>query len=338
MYLEIDGGYGEGGGQMVRSGLALSCITGRPVRIFNIRKNRRIPGLGAQHVTTARILQKMSGARVEGAEKGSTEIRFAPGDVTDLETSEEIGTAGSISLVLQVAILAAAASKRRLKCTISGGTDVPWSPTINYTRYVLGAAYARMGMHFSVDVHRRGYYPKGGGSATLSVNPSSLRPASFSKRDSNVRLVCTYSKMQADEIEAQVGRIQDELSGGGVTVDSEIRRQDAADPGASLLAYGAGKDSVIGADALFDKKMRSFDLDTDCLVCSPGVDANLADMLVVPASLCGAKTTFRIREITRHLETNLYVASKITGCRYGIGKIDDGFEVIVEGVSHAGIK
>ncbi|RNJ74636.1 MAG: RNA 3'-phosphate cyclase [Nitrosopumilus sp. D6] len=337
MYLEIDGGYGEGGGQIVRSGLALSCITGQPVRIFNIRKNRRIPGLGAQHVTTARILQKISGAQVAGAERGSTEIKFAPGDMTDMDTVEDIKTAGSISLVLQVVILASAMSKKRLKLAINGGTDVPWSPTINYTRYVLGAAYARMGMDFSINVHRRGYYPKGGGSATLIVNPLDPKPVSFSKRTGNkAKLICTYSKMQADEIKEHVGKIQDELSGRGITTDSEISRQDAADPGASLLVYSAEKDSVIGVDALFGR--RAFDLDTDCFVNSPGVDANLADMLVVPASLCGARTTFRVREITRHLETNLYVTSKITGCRYGIGRLEDGFEVIINGVSHAGIK
>lgn len=85
MYLDIDGGRGEGGGQILRSGLALSCITGRPVRIYNIRQNRRVPGLGAQHVAAARILQKMSGARAEGIRRGAAEVRFAPGDVTDTD-------------------------------------------------------------------------------------------------------------------------------------------------------------------------------------------------------------------------------------------------------------
>jgi len=106
-----------------------------------------------------------------------------------------------------------------------------------------------------------------------------------------------------------------------------------------LLVYSIDGNSIIGVDSLFDKKIQNFNLDFDRFVKkSLGVDENLADMLVVIASLGDKKTIFHVKEITKHLETNLFVTSKITGCKYGIGRLDDGFEVIIEGVSYSSIK
>lgn len=247
-----------------------------------------------------------------------------------------MGTAGSIPLVLQALIPVAAASGRRLRMRLRGGTDVPWSPTADYARLVLGAAYARMGAGFSVDVRRRGYYPGGGGSVTLEVSGRRPGPASFSGRIRRAMVVCAYSGVSAGEIESGVGMARDALSGAGISSDADVVCQEAAGPGASILAYGAEGGCVAGADALYDAKARRFGLDTGRLAGAPGVDENLADMLVVPASVAGARTTFRTRRITGHLETVLYVASRMTGCRYGIGRVDGGYEVIVQ--SRAGVK
>ena len=99
------------------------------------------------------------------------------------------------------------------------------------------------------------------------------------------------------------------------------------------------KIQLSGIDALFNKKMQSFDLDLNEFIKNPlGIDNNLADMLVVPASLAHEKTTFQVKEITKHLETNLFVTSKITGCKYGIGRLVNGFEVIIDGISYSSVK
>ena len=111
------------------------------------------------------------------------------------------------------------------------------------------------------------------------------------------------------------------------------------DSGASLLIYSIDENSIIGVDSLFDKKIQTFDLDFDKFTKnSLSVDENLADMLVVFASLGNGMTTFQVRKITKHLETNLFVTSKITGCKYGIGKLTDGYEVVIEGISHSSVK
>ena len=339
-FLKIDGGHGEGGGQIIRSAIVLSCITKQSIHLENIRKNRKIQGLRPQHLTAIKILQKVANAKVIGAEIGSTELKFIPGNIENLELVEDVGTAGSISLILQVLIPVVAISQKKLNLTIKGGTDVLWSPSIDYTKHVLRSAYSRMGIEFSVELSKRGYYPKGGGEINLRVYPSHVKSISFLERKTNsVKLICTFSKLSIEKIKNQIEEIKEKLTKENFIVETEIKNQEAIDSGASLLIYSIDEHSIIGVDALFDKKTQRFDLDFDKFIKNPlGVDENLADMLVVPASLGKKKTTFQVKEITKHLETNLFVTSKITGCKYGIGRLTNGFEVIIEGISNPSIK
>jgi RNA 3'-terminal phosphate cyclase (ATP) len=285
-FLKINGGHGEGGGQIIRSAIALSCIT-----------KQQISGLRPQHLTAITILQKIANAKVIGAEIGSTELKFIPGDIENLDLEADVRTAGSIPLILQVLIPVVALSQKKLSLKIKGGTDVLWSPSIDYTQHVLREAYSRMGIKFSFELCKRGYYPKGDGEINLQINPSNIKSISFSKRKTNdVKLICSFSKLANEEIENKVKEI------------------------------------------LYNKKTCEFDLDIDKFIQSYSIDDNLADMIVVPASLANGKTIFQVKEITKHLETNLFVTSKITGCKYGIGKTSNGFDVIIEGISNPSIK
>lgn len=338
-FLKINGGHGEGGGQIIRSAITLSCITKQPIHLENIRKNRKISGLRPQHLTAITILQKVANAKVIGAEIGSTELKFIPGNIKNLDLIEDVGTAGSIPLILQVLIPVVAFSQKKLNLKIKGGTDVLWSPTIDYTQHVLQEAYSRMGINFSLELIKRGYYPKGCGEIKLQVNPSNVKPILFSKRKTNeVKLICSYSKFTNNEIENKVNQIVKKLTEANYIVNVKIRSEEALDSGASLLIYSIDNDSIIGIDALYNKKTNEFDLDLDDFIKNYSIDDNLADMLVVPASLAAGKTIFSVKEITKHLETNLFVTSKITGCKYGIGKTSYGFEVIIEGISNPSIK
>ena len=339
-FLEINGGHGEGGGQIVRSAITLSCITRKPIHLINIRKNRKIPGLRPQHLIAIKILQKISNAKVIGAELGSTELKFIPKDVKNMDLIEDVGTAGSISLVLQVLIPVISILQKKLNLTIKGGTDVSWSPSIEYTQQVLREAYQRIGIEFSLDVIKRGYYPRGRGEIRLQVFPANIKSKLFLERKTKfVKLICSYSKLSVEKIEKEIEHIKKKLEEENFIIEVEIKNQEAIDSGASLLIYSTDKNSIIGIDSLYNKKLQKFDLDLDKFTeNSLGVDKNLADMIVVPASLSHGKTVFRVGEITKHLETNLYVTSKITGCKYGIGKLPDGFEVIIEGISNSSVK
>jgi RNA 3'-terminal phosphate cyclase (ATP) len=338
-FLKINGGHGEGGGQIIRSAITLSCITKQPIHLENIRKNRKNEGLKAQHLTAIQILQKISKADVIGAKIGSTELKFIPGNVENLELIEDVKTAGSISLILQVLIPVVSISQKKLSLIIKGGTDVLWSPSMDYTQHVLKEAYSRMGIEFSIEIIKRGYYPKGNGEVKLEVYPSKIKSLTLSKRETNnLKLKCTFSKISIDVIKEKIEMIKEKISKANFNVEIEIKEEEAIDSGASLLIYSIDKNSIIGIDGLFDNKKQNFDLDFEKFNNSLGVDESLADMLVVPASLGINKTVFQVKEITEHLETNLFVTSKITGCKYGIGKTSEGFEVIIQGVSNSSIK
>ncbi|MEO2220906.1 MAG: RNA 3'-terminal phosphate cyclase [Nitrosopumilus sp.] len=339
-FLKINGGYGEGGGQIIRSAITLSCITKQPIHLENIRKNRKDEGLRPQHLTAIIILQKIANAKVIGAKIGSTELKFIPGNIENLELIEDVKTAGSISLILQVLIPVVAISHKKLSLIIKGGTDVLWSPSMDYTQYVLKEAYSRIGINFSIKLTKRGYYPKGGGEIKLEVYPSKLKSINFSQRKTNnLKLICTFSKISREIIIEKIKIIKEKFSKTSFNVEVEIKEEKAIDSGASLLLYSIDENSIIGMDVLFNKKTQNFDLDFNKFINnSTGMDENLADMLVVPASLGIKKTVFQVKEITKHLETNLFVTSKITGCKYGIGKIPGGFEIIIQGISDPSIK
>jgi len=339
--MEIDGSFGEGGGQIVRTAVSLSCILKKPIKIKNIRTGRSSPGLKPQHLTILKILKKICNADVDNSNIGSIDLQFIPNEIKSLELSEDVGTAGSISLIIQVLIPVIAICKKNLKIKIRGGTNVLWSPTIDYTQVILRELYQRMGIKFSLKLIKRGYFPKGGGLIELEVFPSeNIFPLTLkTKKTKNVEIFCSFSKLSPDVIINEIKKIEERLIENKFKVTCQIKEETALDSGGSLLISSIDTDSIIGVDSLFNKKTQKFDINLEEFIQNHfSVDENLADMLVLPASLTDGLTIFQVKKISKHLETNLFVASKITGCRYGIGKLKDGFEVRIEGVSYSGIK
>ncbi len=205
--VKIDGSYGEGGGQIVRSAVTLAAITGRAIEVDNIRKSRKVPGLRPQHMAGISILAKACRAEVEGLRVNSTCLKFSPSKGADLELREDIGTAGSIPLVMQVLVPAISLIGRRLKISITGGTDVPWSPTSDYTKFVMGRAFSAIGIEFRFDVRKRGYYPRGGGLVDAEILPcGNPRAVSFTNRATkSAKMYCSFYGISGDMIRREVG-------------------------------------------------------------------------------------------------------------------------------------
>lgn len=335
--IKIDGGRGEGGGQIIRSAVTLSAITGKPVEIENIRKNRKVPGLRPQHLLGVKILSKICQAKVEGLYVNSTSLKFFPSQGLDLDLQEDIGTAGSIPLILQVLIPAVSLMKNNLKLSIIGGTDVPWSPTTDYTKHVFAEALSRIGINFTLQTKRRGYYPKGGGLVETQIQPcKNVNPISLLERNTtSTRLLCAYSHIQKEIVEKEVHNAKEILAKNGFDCEIAIKEDDALDKGCSILVFSQDANSIAGSDGIYQKSLNGLgeSIAKKFIESNLGVDLYLSDMLVVPLSLVKDTSVYRVKQITKHLETNLFVASKITGCRYGIGKLDDGFEVRISGVS-----
>ena len=152
--------------------------------------------------------------------------------------------------------------RKKIWLTVKGGTDVSWSPSIEYTEKILREAYQRMGINFSLEITKRGYYPKGGGEVRLEIFPSKIKSNVFLERKTNdVNLVCSFSRMSLEKIKNEIDSIVKKIEEEGFNVKVEIKNQDALDPGASLLIYSIDENSVIGLDGLFNKKLERFDID-----------------------------------------------------------------------------
>jgi RNA 3'-terminal phosphate cyclase (ATP) len=198
-----------------------------------------------------------------------------------------------------------------------------------------------MGINCSINVKKRGYYPKGGGIIELEVLPSEKINSIIlnTRKTKNVKLMCTFSKLSEELINNQVIHIEKKFIENNFSIEIQVKKEPALDSGSSMMISSIDNDSIIGIDSLFNKKTEKFDLDLDKFIQNKhSVDEHLADMLVLPASLAMGMTVFQVDNISKHLETNLFVASKITGCKYGIGKLRDGYEVRIEGISYSSIK
>src|SRR5207245_3379715 len=172
--IEIDGSMGEGGGQVLRTSLALAAILRREVRIFNIRAGRAEPGLKAQHLTSVKAVTEICGASSKGLQVGSTEFIFTPGVLKAGSFRFDVGTAGSITLVLQTLMPLLPFAPGTVEVEITGGTDVKWSPPIDYLQLVTLPLLDRMEMHTSILLVKRGHYPKGGGIVRVKATPTSV--------------------------------------------------------------------------------------------------------------------------------------------------------------------
>ena len=168
--IEIDGSYCEGGGQIMRTALALSTITGKPFKVSNIRKGRCTSGLKNQHLYCIEALKKLCNADVKGASIGSECVEYSPGKIEGKTISIDIETAGSITLLLQALLMPCCFADKKTRLRLKGGTDVKWSMPFDYFKEIL-LPQLRKYDNIDVSLQRRGYYPKGGGKVDITIKP-----------------------------------------------------------------------------------------------------------------------------------------------------------------------
>ncbi len=170
--LDIDGAHGEGGGQLVRTAVALAAITGKELRLHGVRAHRAPPGLAPQHLAAIRAVAELCQARTEGIAVGAREFVFRPRRLVGGSFTFDVGTAGSVVLVLQAVLPVASACREQVRMVLRGGTDVRAAPALDYFRHVFLPLLVRIGLRVELEVRRRGYYPRGGGEIVLVVNPA----------------------------------------------------------------------------------------------------------------------------------------------------------------------
>ena len=340
--LEVDGAQKSGSGTILRLSIALAGLLGEPLHIYNIRKKRSRPGLRPQHLESVLTAAKICDAKVKGAEVGSKELWFEPGDIEGGQIHAEIGTAGSIPMLIMTVLPLCVYAEHEVKLHVSkGGTDVSHSPTINYMKYVFLPVLNRMGLTAQITVGKYGYYPKGMGKVLLEVQPcKKLSPLSLEQfgrlREIKGISVCTFL---ADRrvAERQAKAAARRLEARGYKPDIRVVN-DFSNPiqkGSSIVIWATTDSGVLlGGDAIGELRKRSEIVGNEAarnlareMAAKATVDVHLADMLVPYVALAEEGSTYLTRLMTDHLETNIWLVEEILGVRMHVSKSESGCQI-----------
>lgn len=323
--IRIDGSIGEGGGQILRTSLALSMITGQPFRIENIRAKRPKPGLLRQHLTSVRAACAICGGEAIGAELGSTSVEFSPGSVRGGAYTFAIGTAGSTTLVLQTVLPALMQASEPSTLTISGGTHNTNAPTVDFLRSAFLPLLDRMGPKVALHLDRHGFYPGGGGQIRVEIETvERLTPIELveSKPIIARRAIATIAGLEGaiarrelntigtmlgwDESSLQIEQVK-ESAGPGNVLSLIVQREDIAEVFTGFGERGVSAERV-ASDAA--RECQRY------LAAGVPVWEHLADQLMLPMALAGGGS-FRTGQLSEHAMTNAAVIES-----FGLSRID----------------
>lgn len=332
MYLKIDGSHGEGGGQILRTGLSLSCTLTKPIQIYNIRKGRPKPGMKSQHLTCVKALNKLVDAKVEGSRLNSENLEFTPHQIRSgefvFDVAEKRASAGSASLVLQALLPVLLQAPTESKVTICGGTHVSWSPPYHYLEKVFIPTLSKFGIEPKVWLERWGFYPKGGGRLLLRVKPCvRLSPIQLTepgplKKITGISAVSNLPISIAQRQRDEAIRI---LKPRGLAPNIELLEVPSRDKGTFFFLLTEFENTVGGFSSLGAIKKRAetvgFEaarglldfLDSGC-----AIDPYLADQIIPYTALAKGDSRFTTSKITRHLLTNVWVVEQFLPTRFQI--------------------
>lgn len=340
--VKIDGSFGSGGGQILRTACALSAVTKKPCFIFNIRKNRPKPGLSLQHLLGIQALSQLCQGRLEGDKLGSKEIKFFPGEIQqDLNSLKiKIETAGSITLVLQTLILPALLSLKPVKITFDGGaTDTFFSPTFDYFRYVFLKILEKIGIKAETNFIKRGYYPEGGAKVEVTIYPllrqgfggqaSKLKSLNLTERGSlkKIFVISGASEFLKTKkvAERQIAGVREILGKLKLPLEEKYDYYPTQCPGSQICLIAEFENTVIGTDNLGKLGKRAEDVGKEAALellkeqkSGACLDKHLSDQILPYLALASGKSKISVSEITEHCKTNIWVIEKFLDGKFEI--------------------
>ncbi len=334
--ITIDGSMGEGGGQILRYAVALSAITGEPVKIVNIRAKRSNPGLRPQHMTAVKTVGLLVDADIEGLKKGSMTIVFRPRrKVKGGFFKANIGTAGSISLVLQALLPVAAFADKATTIRLTGGTSVRNAPPIPYMQAVLVPLLKRMGLDIGIKILKRGFYPRGGGIVEVSIAPvDTLSPIVLPEWSRLKRFKgLSYSSNLPSHVVLRQKKAAENIivSRGYGEIPRDIRidwRTPAIDKGSGIVIWAVTDTGVVGGDALGEKGKPAERVGSEAaekllseLETRAAVDQHALDNLLIYAALASGESMITASHMTLHAETVIELCKIIVGARFHVEKL-----------------
>jgi RNA 3'-phosphate cyclase len=338
LMIEIDGSKGEGGGSILRQSLALSLLTKKPFRIINIRAGRPNPGLNYQHLSSIELAKNISHSKVIGAQIGSKTIEFYPGEIRGGEINLDIGSAGSIVLSLQSIIIPAIFSGHKFKFNLIGGTDVSWSPTIDYFKEIFAPSienYCKM----EIVIHKRGFYPSGGGSVTLTLAGNKTKESfirAFLGDLISIKGIITSSKtFFVNSSLSKVGELAGmSIKFANVNSNISVFSTDSNSIGASFTLYAVFQNPLqkerylrVGVCEIADNEQKLIEniekksLELRKLIVNRiPVDNNLADQLIVLLGFLGGKIV--TDNLSSHTLSNIAITEIFLEKKFSIKKLE----------------
>jgi RNA 3'-terminal phosphate cyclase (ATP) len=346
--IEVDGSLGEGGGQVIRTAVALATVLSKDIHVFNIRAGRAEAGLKAQHLTGVKAAAELCSGQVEGLGIGATEFEFKPGRLRAGAFKFDVGTAGSVTLVLQTLMPILAFSPGTIQLEITGGTDVKWSPPIDYLRLVKLPILEKLGYRAELELVRRGHYPKGGGQVRFSTHGASTLHALTGGKSSPISRIHGISHAVAlprHVAERQAAAAKKTLEVADLpspSIDLEVvddTRQ--LGPGSGIVLCAQTKNgSILGSDALGERGRPAEEVGATAgkilveeFQSGAVLDRHMGDMIVPYLVLAEGVSEVSIARVTQHTKTNIRVAEWLTGSRFDLeGEIDLPGKLRVEGL------
>ena len=336
--LLIDGSYGEGGGQIVRTAVALSVLTKQPIEITNIRAKRPIPGLRPQHYTALSCIQRICDAEVEGLSVHSTSLKFTPHDIKPGSYTFDIGTAGSMTLVFQACLLSAFHTSTPLTIKLRGGTDVRWAPSWDYFASVFLPLISRIGINTETQLIKRGYYPTGGGEAILTIHPveklipfHAEEPQNFTDiygiihranlpdhistrmKHAAIKTAMKYNLRPTIQIDA----VSSSSSGTGITVWSAS--------GPTILGSTILGEKTISAEAVGETAVNQL---LQEIKSGATIDRYAIDQILPYLVLVSKGSGCLIREVSNHTKTNMWLIKQFLNTDFEVTQKQEAIRIV----------
>lgn len=353
--IQLDGSYEEGGGALVRVALALSTLTGKEFKVINIRSGRPEPGLKAQHLSAIKILKDICKAKTNEIDLGTPELFYSPQEIKSGKYEIDIGTAGSISLLLQAVILPCLFAPGKVTLKVKGGTCGKWQASVDYLKEVLLPQVQRFAEKMELKIIKRGYYPQGGGEVILEINPR-LKKSDFLEfnelyerlrtntasikliEQGNLEQIRGVINLSSDLEEKEVGEriknsINNHLRRYDVPKNIRIEYVKTLSTGGEVVLSAFFSDKgkmdpdnpvILGSDALLEKNKSSEEVGKEAaeklieiIDSAAAVDPHLADQLIPFMGLLPG-SRIKTSRITDHVKTNIYVVEKFLPVKFMI--------------------
>ena len=321
--MKVDGSFGEGGGQILRTSTALGALLNEPIELYNVRINRPKPGLANQHLAGIKALQEMVDGEVMGAEIGSTKVGFYPGRLGSGTYIIDTKTAGSITLILQSLLIPGIFSRDRVKLDVRGGTDVTWSPPIDYVKHVFLPILKKMGVNADVKIIKRGYYPKGGGRVIVDIYPiERLKPLKVTNRGDFVGI---WGQSHSLNLPSHIVERMAKSAKDKYKCSINLECGEGLSTGCGVVLWAGFQNSVLGAGALGAPgkpaervgkeagKMLKREIEGRA-----AIDRFMGDQIIPYMGLADGTSEVTVKKLTGHILTNIHVVEKILGVKFDV--------------------